>query len=175
MNNRENSLLIFAPIIKFKHVSSFITLCDLLLYAALAKSTKVRHIFIYTSIVSIRSFINQSRFTSSHVRSFHSIPISSIYPNSVPFDITRKRKDSKIRFLFLLLDFFTTARKKKHSVFHSTKNSTRYKKKRNRNDSRVGEDALEGVALRGWTTNKIKRARKREREGERDKKQKITK
>lgn len=67
MNNRENSLLIFAPIIKFKRVSSFITLCDLLLYAALAKSTKTRHIFIYTSIVSIRSFINQSRFTSSHV------------------------------------------------------------------------------------------------------------
>lgn len=129
MNNRENSLLIFAPIIKFKRVSSFITLCDLLLYAALAKSTKVRHIFIYTSIVSIRSFINQSRFTSSHVRSFHSIPISSIYPNSVPFDITRKRKDSKIRFLFLLLDFFTTARKKNTLYFIRWKTPLVIKKK----------------------------------------------
>lgn len=131
MNNRENSLLIFVPIIKFKRVSSFITLCDLLLYATLAKSTKARHIFIYTS-VSIRSFINQSRFTSSHVRSFHSIPISSIYPNSVPFDITRKRKDSKIRFLFLLLDFFTTARKKNTLYFIRRKTPLVIKKKKSK-------------------------------------------
>lgn len=148
MNNRENSLLIFAPIIKFKRVSSFITLCDLLLYAALAKSTKTRHIFIYTSVVSIRSFINQSRFTSSHVIiPFHSNFLHISQLRSIRY---YKKREKILKFAsYFCYSTFLQRQEKKHSLFHSTKNSTRYKKKRNRNDSRVGEDALEGVALRG--------------------------
>lgn len=61
----------------------------------------------------------------------HSIPFQ--FPPYIPTPfhsiLQEKRKDSKIRFLFLLLDFFTTARKKNTLYFIRRKTPLVIKKK----------------------------------------------
>lgn len=69
---------------------------------------------IYKSISFSTSFHSNFLHTSQYTP-FHSIS-------------REKRKDSKIRFLFLLLDFFTTARKR--NTLLSFRRKTRYKKKK---------------------------------------------
>lgn len=116
MNNRENSLLIFAPIIKFKRVSNFITLCDLFIICSSCKKHEDSTHF-YIHIRRFNSIIYKSISFHEFPRD-HSIPFQ--FPPYIPTPfhsiLQEKRKDSKIRFLFLLLDFFTTARKKTLSI-----------------------------------------------------------
>lgn len=163
-------------VFKLHHVTykgAKILLCDLS-FQLLEKKARRLDTFLY-----IRDIIH--RFNSiiyksiSFSTSFHSNFLHT--SQYTPFhSISReKRKDSKIRFLFLLLDFFTTARKR--NTLFSFRRKTRYKKKKKKKSkwfSRRRRRALEGVALGGWTTKQNKAGkRKKERRVENNEIKKI--
>lgn len=101
---------------------------------------------------------------------FHSISISS-NSNSFRSRFQEREKNSKIRFLFLLLDFFTTAKKKKKHSLHFIRRKTRfrslYKKKKNKKSKRFSRFS-EKTCSRAWlnfvverqTNAKIKKGKK---------------
>lgn len=122
------------------------------------------HFYIYaiSSIVSIRSFINQSRFPR------HSIPISFIHPSILHSIQYHEKREKILKFAsyFCYSTFLQRQEKETLSFRFNEKLVIKKKRKRNRNDSRVGGDVLS----KAWhlvveRQNKIKRASERKREG----------
>lgn len=129
MNNRENSLLIFAPIIKFKRVSNFITLCDLFIICSSCKKHEGSTHF-YIHIHRFNSIIYKSISFHEFPRD-HSIPFQFPPYIPTPFHSILQEREKILKFAsYFCYSTFLQRQEKKHSLFHSTKNSTRYKKKK---------------------------------------------
>lgn len=112
------------------------------------------------------------------------------YSNSNSFRsrFQEREKNSKIRFLFLLLDFFTTAKKKKKHSLHFIRRKTRfrslYKKKKKNKKSKRFSRFSEKTCSRAWlnfvverqTNAKIKKGKKeKEEKGEKTKRERKKK
>lgn len=107
----------------------------------------------------------------------HSIPFQFPPYIPTPFHSILQEREKILKFAsYFCYSTFLKRQEKKHSLFHSTKNSTRYKKKKK---SKWFSRRRRRARRRGtsWLNDKQNKAGKKERKRERkrDKKQKITK